>query len=91
MVNNDKGYPIYLNPEGIPLNCKFLTLGQKEYLEGKLQEIEKINDKLFEVKDPEEKVELSKKLWSLNEDLHEWRKEATTLKVTDEVAEDIDS
>ena len=91
MVNNDKGYPIYLNPEGIPLNCKFLTLGQKEYLEGKLQEIEKINDKLFEVKDPEEKVELSKKLWSLNEDLHEWREEATTLKVTDEVAEDIDS
>ena len=91
MVNNDKGYPIYLNPEGIPLNCKFLTLGQKEYLEGKLQEIEKINDKLFEVKDPEGKVELSKKLWSLNEDLHEWREEATTLKVTDEVAEDIDS
>ena len=34
-VDNDKGHPIYLNPEGIPLKCKFLTLEQKEYLEGK--------------------------------------------------------
>ena len=90
-VNNDKGYPIYLNPEGIPLNCKFLTLEQKEYLEGKLQEIEKINDKLFEVKDPEEKVELSKKLWSLNEDLHEWREEVTTVIMKDVATEDTES
>ena len=90
-VDNNKGHPIYLNPEGIPLKCKFLTLEQKEYLEGKLQEIEKINDKLFEVKDPEEKVELSKKLWSLNEELHEWREEATAVNVEDVAAEDTES
>ena len=90
-VDIDKGYPIDLDSEGIPLNCKFLTSEQKEYLEGKLQEIEKINDKLFEVKDPEEKVELSKKLWSLNEELHEWREEATAVNVEDVAAEDTES
>ena len=78
-VDNDKGHPIYLNPEGIPLKCKFLTLEQKEYLEGKFQEIEKINNKLFEVKDLKEKEKLSKKLQALNEELHKWREEVTTV------------
>ena len=78
-VDNDKGHPIYLNPEGIPLKCKFLTLEQKEYLEGKFQEIEKINNKLFEVKDLKENEELSKKLQALNEELHKWREEVTTV------------
>ena len=90
-VDIDKGYPIDLDSKGIPLNCKFLTSEQKEYLEGKLQEIEKINNKLFEVKDPEEKVELSKKLWSLNEDLHEWREEATAVNVEDLAAGETES
>ena len=78
-VDNDKGHPIYLNPDGIPLKCKFLTMEQKEYLEGKFQEIEKINNKLFEVKDLKEKEELSKKLQALNEELHKWREEVTTV------------
>ena len=90
-VENGRGYPIYRNFEGLPLGCKFLTSEQKEYLEGKLQEIEKINNKLLEVKDPEEKTELSKKLWSLNKELHEWREEATTVKVEDVTAEDTES
>ena len=90
-VNTDKGYPINLNSEGLPLDCKLLTSDQKEYLEGKFQEIEKINNKLLEVKDPKEKAELSKKLQALNKELHKWREEATTLKATDEVAEDIES
>ena len=80
-VDIDKGYPIDLDSKGIPLNCKFLTSEQKEYLEGKLQEIEKINNKLFEVKDLAKKTELSEKLQALNEKLHEWREEATTVKV----------
>ncbi|PAK84997.1 hypothetical protein B8W87_09125, partial [Rothia dentocariosa] len=80
-VDIDKGYPIDLDSKGIPLNCKFLTSEQIEYLEGKLQEIEKINDKLFEVKDPKEKAELSKKLQALNKELHKWREEATIVKV----------
>ena len=80
-VDIDKGYPIDLDSKGIPLNCKFLTSEQKEYLEYKFQEIEKIQNELFEVKDPEKKVELSKKLRDLNNELHKWREEATTVNV----------
>ena len=90
-VDIDKGYPIDLDSKGIPLNCKFLTSEQKEYLEGKLQEIEKINNKLFEVKDLAKKTELLKKLRSLNEELYEWREEATTVQVEDVAAEDTKS
>ena len=80
-AENGRGYPIYRNLEGLPLGCKFLTSEQKEYLEGKLQEIEKINNKLLEIKDPKEKAELSKKLQALTEELHKWREEATTVKM----------
>ena len=80
-VENGRGYPIYRSLDGLPLGCSFLTTEQKEYLEGKLQEIEETNNKLREVKDPKEKEELSKKLQALNEKLHEWREEATTVKV----------
>ena len=90
-VDIDKGYPIDLDSKGIPLNCKFLTSEQKEYLEGKLQEIEKINNKLFEVKDLAKKTELSEKLRSLNEELYEWREEVTTVKVEDVATEDTES
>ena len=90
-VDIDKGYPIDLDSKGIPLNCKFLTLEQKEYLTYNFQEIEKINDRLFEVKDPKEKAELSEKLRDLNNELHKWREEATTVKVEDVAAEDTES
>ena len=90
-VDIDKGYPIDLDSKGIPLNCKFLTSEQKEYLADKFQEIEETNNKLLEVKDPIEKEELLKKLRSLNEELHEWREEATTVKVEDLTAEDTES
>ena len=90
-VDNNKGYPIDLTPEGIPLKCKFLTLEQKEHIEGKFQEIEKINNKLLEVKDPKEKEELLKKLRSLNEELHKWREEVTTVKVEDSAIENTES
>ena len=90
-VDIDKGYPIDLDSKGIPLNCKFLTSEQIEYLEGKLQEIEKINDKLFEVKDPKEKAEISEKLRDLNNELHKWRKEVTTVKVEDGTIENTES
>ena len=90
-VENGRGYPIYRNFEGLPLGCKFLTSEQKEYLEGKLQEIEKINNKLRDVKHLKEKEELLKKLRSLNEELRKWREEATTVKVEDVAAEDTES
>ena len=80
-VENGRGYPIYRNLEGLPLGCKFLTSEQKEYLADKFQEIDETKNKLLEIKDPKEKAELSKKLQALNEKLHEWREEATTVKV----------
>ena len=80
-VENGRGYPIYRNLESLPLGCSFLTTEQKEYLTDKFQEIDETNNKLREVKDPEEKEELSKKLQALNEELHEWREETTTVKM----------
>jgi len=82
-VDIDKGYPINLNSEGLPLGCKILTSEQKEYLEYKFQEIDETKNKLLEIKDPKEKAELSKKLQALTEKLYEWREEATTVKVGD--------
>ena len=72
-VENGRGYPIYRNLEGLPLGCKFLTSEQKEYLAGKLQEIDETKNKLREIKDPKEKEELLKKLQALNKELYEWR------------------
>ena len=90
-VDTNEGYPIVLNSEGIPLKCEFLNSEQKKHLENSFQEIEKINNKLFEVKDPIEKAELSEKLWSLNKELYKWREEATTVQVEDVAAEDTKS
>ena len=87
----DKGYPINLNSEGLPLGCKFLTSEQKEYLADNFQEIDETNNKLLEVKDPIEKEELLKKLQSLNEELHKWREKVTTVQVEDVAAEDTKS
>ena len=80
-VENGRGYPIYRNFEGLPLGCAFLTAEQKEYLADKFQEIDETKNKFLEVKDPKEKAELSKNLQAFNEELHEWRKEATMVKV----------
>ena len=90
-VDTDRGYPIGLNIEVLPLGCKFLTSEQKEYLADKFQEIDETKNKFLKVKDPKEKAELSKKLRSLNEELYEWREEATTVKVEDLTAEDTKS
>jgi len=90
-VNTNESYPINLNSEGLPLDCKFLTSEQKEYLEGKFREIEKINNKLREVKDPEENTKLLDTLESFEKELYEWQEEATTVKVEDVAAEDTES
>ena len=81
IVDIDKGYPINLNSEGLPLGCDFLTAEQKEYLEDKFQEIDETKNKFLEVKDPKEKAELSKNLQALDEKLYEWRERTTTVKV----------
>ena len=83
IVDIDKGYPINLNSEGLPLGCDFLTAEQKEYLEDKFHEIDETKNKFREVKDPKEKAELSKNLQALDEKLYEWREEATTVEAED--------
>ena len=81
IVDTDKGYPINLNSEGLPLGCAFLTAEQKEYLEDKFHEMDETKNKFREVKDPKEKAELSENLQALDEKLYEWREEATMVKV----------
>ena len=90
-VENGRGYPIYRSLDGLPLGCKFLTSEQKEYLADKFREIEKINNKLREVKDPEENTKLLDTLESFEKELYEWQEEATTVKVEDVAAEDMES
>ena len=90
-VENGRGYPIYRNLDGLPLGCKFLTSEQKEYLADKFREIEKINNKLCEVKDPEENTKLLDTLESFEKELYEWQEEATTVNVEDVAAEDTES
>ena len=43
------------------------------------------------MKDPKEKAELSKNLQAFNEELHEWRKEATMVKVEGTAPEEEDN
>ena len=88
IVDTDKGYPINLNSEGLPLGCDFLTAEQKEYLEDKFHEIDETKNKFLEVKDPKEKAEISKNLQALDEKLYEWREEATTVKAEDTAPEE---
>ena len=90
-VDTNKGYPIDLDSEGIPLNCKHLTLEQEDYLAYKFQEIEKINNEILEAKDPKKNAKILYKLHSLNKELHEWREEATTVKMEDVAVEDMES
>ena len=90
-VDIDKGYPIDLDSKGIPLNCKFLTSEQEEYLEDKIQEIDETKNKLLEVKDPKEKAKLSKKMRSLYKELRKWRGKVTTVKVEDGAIENTES
>ena len=87
-VDTDKGYPINLNSESLPRGCNFLTTEQKEYLANKFHEIEEMNNKLLEVKESKENVKLLDTLRSLNEELYEWREEATTAKMEDDTTED---
>ena len=90
-VNTNESYPINLNSDGLPLDCKFLNSEQKKYLEGKFQEIEKINNELLKVKDPKENTKLLDTLGSFEEEIYEWQEEATTVNVEDVVAEDTES
>ena len=69
-VENGRGYPIYRNLEGLPLDCKFLDSEQEYYFAGEFRKMKNINNKLLNTKDPKKKVEFSKNLRDLNKELH---------------------
>ena len=78
-VENSEGCPVLLTPDGLPLDCRFLSTVQKDYLENTLRRLEETNDEFLAAKNHEVEKELSEKLRSLTQELDEWRREVTAL------------
>ena len=81
-TENGRGYPIYRNLEGLPLGCAFLTPAHKKYLDKMFQAMEEISDKIHAPHTPDKTKELSEKLRSLTQELHDWREKVTTAQRT---------
>ena len=81
-AENGRGLPIYRNLEGLPLGCAFLTPAHKEYLGNIFQVMEEISDKIHAPHTPDKTKELSEKLRSLTQEIHEWREKVTTAQRT---------
>ena len=81
-VENGRGHPIYLTPEGLPLNCAFLAPDQGEYLKGILRRLEEISDEILAVKNDEEKKGIIEKRQPLDKEFKEWREKVTTAQRT---------
>ena len=81
-AENGRGLPIYRNLKGLPLGCTFLTPTHKKYLGNIFQAMEEISDKIHAPHNPEETKELSEKLRSLTQELHDWREKVTTAQRT---------
>ena len=81
-VENGRGHPIYLTPEGLPLNCAFLAPDQREYLKSILRRLEEISNEILAVKNDEEKKELIEKRQPLDKEFKEWREKVTTAQRT---------
>ena len=78
-VENSEGCPILLTPDGLPLDCRFLSTAQKDYLGNTLHRLEETNDEFLAAKNHEVEKELSEKLRSLAQELHDWREKVTAL------------
>ena len=78
-VENSEGCPVLLTPDGLPLDCRFLSTAQEDYLENTLRRLEETNDEFLAAKNHEVEKELSEKLRSLTQELDEWRREVTAL------------
>ena len=78
-VENSEGCPVLLTPDGLPLDCRFLSTAQKDYLGNTLRRLEETNDEFLAAKNHEVEKELSEKLRSLTQELDEWRREVTAL------------
>ena len=78
-AENSEGCPVLLTPDGLPLDCRFLSTAQKDYLENTLRRLEETNDEFLAAKNHEVEKELSEKLRSLTQELHDWREKVTAL------------
>ena len=78
-VENSEGCPFLLTPDGLPLDCRFLSTAQKDYLGNTLRRLEETNDEFLAAKNHEVEKELSEKLRSLTQELHDWREKVTAL------------
>ena len=78
-TENSEGCPVLLTPDGVPLDCRFLSTAQKDYLENTLRRLEETNDEFLAAKNHEVEKELSEKLRFLTQELDEWRREVTAL------------
>ena len=78
-AENGRGFPIYRNLEGLPLGCAFLTPAHKEYLDKMFQVMAEISDKIHAPQNTDKTKELSEKLWSFIQELHEWREKVTAV------------
>ena len=78
-TENSEGCPVLLTPDGFPLDCRFLSTAQKDYLENTLRKLEETNDEFLAAKNHEVEKELSEKLRSLTQELHDWREKVTAL------------
>ena len=81
-AENGRGYPIYRNLKGLPLGCAFLAPDQGEYLKSILRRMEEISNKIHTPHTPDKTKELSEKLRSLTQEIHEWREKVTTAQRT---------
>ena len=81
-AENGRGLPIYRNLKGLPLGCAFLAPDQREYLKSILRRMEEISNKIHTPHNPEETKERLEKLWSLTQELQEWREKVTTAQRT---------
>ena len=78
-AENSEGCPFLLTPDGLPLDCRFLSTAQKDYLGNTLRRLEETNDEFLAAKNHEVEKELSEKLRSLTQELHDWREKVTAL------------
>ena len=78
-AENSEGCPILLTPDELPLDCRFLSTAQKDYLGNTLRRLEETNDEFLAAKNHEVEKELSEKLRSLTQELHDWREKVTAL------------
>ena len=78
-AENSEGCPILLTPDELPLDCRFLSTAQKDYLGNTLRRLEETNDEFLAAKNHEVEKELSEKLRSLTQELYDWREKVTAL------------